>query len=563
MKQKKFLLTGLLTFAIASQTFAGSKIQIIHNAADPAAAVVDVYLGPALIIDDFAFRTATAFLDVPSGVPLVVSIAPSTSTSVLDAITDFTYTLDDGEIYVAVANGVLNPATFAANPDGEATAFNILVTSGLSLTAGDPGNVDFVVLHGATDAPSVSVYARGVAQLIPSATYTDFTSYISVPAASYIVDVTPAGAVIPVVAAYTADLSSLAGGTAVILASGFLDPAANMDGEAFALIAVLTDGTVITLPSAATATLQVIHNSADPAAEVVDIYVEEVLTVDNFVFRTATGTITIPSGVPVSIGVAPGTSMGAADILANFDITFADNQNYVAVANGVLNPATFAANPDGVSTAFTLFSADNIRLVADDASKVEFIAVHGASDAPTVDVRVGGTPLVDDASYGDITGYIAVDPDTYILDVTTADGATTVASYSAPLDGLAGGTAVVFASGFLNPAVNNDGPAFGLFAALGDGTVVQFSTFVGVNDNISLLGLSAYPNPTTNTLILTNGNNTNYQASMMNMNGQLVKSFNVASGGNTINVTDLSAGMYTILVSDGKSSYQTKVSIIK
>ena len=52
MKQKKFLLTGLLTFAIASQTFAGSKIQIIHNAADPAAAVVDVYLGPALIIDD-------------------------------------------------------------------------------------------------------------------------------------------------------------------------------------------------------------------------------------------------------------------------------------------------------------------------------------------------------------------------------------------------------------------------------------------------------------------------------------------------------------------------------
>ena len=194
---------------------------------------------------------------------------------------------------------------------------------------------------------------------------------------------------------------------------------------------------------------------------------------------------------------------------------------------------------------------------------MEFIAVHGASDAPTVDVRVGGTPLVDDASYGDITGYIAVDPDTYILDVTTADGATTVASYSAPLDGLAGGTAVVFASGFLNPAVNNDGPTFGLFAALVDGTVVQFSTFVGVNDNISLIGLSAYPNPTTNTLILTNGNNTNYQASMMNMNGQLVKSFNVASGGNTINVTDLSAGMYTILVSDGKSSYQTKVSIIK
>ena len=563
MKLKNILLTGLLAVAFSSSAIAQSKIQIVHNAADPAAAEVDVYLGPLLIIDNFAFRTATEFLDVPSGVPLTVSVAPPTSTSVLDALADFTFTLDAGEIYVAVANGVLDPATFAANPDGEATAFNILVKSGLALAAGDPGNVDFVVLHGATDAPSVSVYARGVAQLIPAAAYGDFTDYISVPAGSYIVDVTPAGAVIPVVAAYTADLSGLAGGTAVILASGFLDPAANLDGEAFALIAVLNDGTVITLPAAPTATLQVIHNSADPAAEEVDIYVGGVLTVNDFAFRTATGTLTIPSDVPVSIGVAPGTSVDAGDVLANFDITFADNQNYVAIANGVLDPTAFAVNPDGRSTAFTLFSTDNIRLTADDPTKVEFIAVHGASDAPTVDVRVGGTALVDDAAYGDITGYVAVDPATYVLDVTTADGAVTVVSYSAPLDGLAGGTAVVFASGFLDPTANNDGAPFGLFAALGDGTVVEFSTFVSIENNNNLVGISVYPNPTANTVVVNNGTNFEYMATILNANGQVVKSFNALSGANTIDVTDLASGLYAIMVTDGIDSYTSKLSIVK
>ncbi len=563
MKLKNYLLTSLLLTTFSLTSFASSKIQIIHNSADPAAAVVDIYLGAELIADDFAFRSASAFLTVPSGVELVVSIAPSTSISVADAIAAFTYILADGENYVAVANGVLNPADFAVNPDGEATAFNILVKSGIELTAAVGSNVDFVVLHGATDAPSVSVYARGVAQIVPTASYTDFTDYISVPAGSYIVDITPAGAVIPVVAAFTADLSTLAGGTAVVLASGFLNPAANLDGEAFALIAVLTDGTVITLPAAATATLQVIHNSADPAAEVVDVYVGGVLTVDNFGFRTATGTLTIPSDVVVSIAVAPGTSTSVADALATFDITFADNQNYVAIANGVLNPMDFAVNPDGASTAFTLFSTDNIRLTADDATKVEFIAVHGASDAPTVDVRVGGAALVDDASYGDITGYVAVDPGTYVLDITTADGAVTVVSYSAPLDGLAGGTAVVFASGFLNPAANNDGAPFGLFAALGDGTVVEFANFVSINDNTTLVGVAVYPNPTSNTLILNNENNSNYFASIFNMNGQMVKSVNVAGGNTTVDITNLSAGMYTILITDGISNYTTNLSVVK
>ncbi len=561
---KKLLLSTLLTGAVTTQMFATADIQIVHNAADPAAAEVDVYLGAALILDDFAFRTATEFLTVPSGIEITVSVAPSTSTSVADAIASFSYTLEDGQRYIAVANGVLNPALFAANPEGAATAFNILVKADVMEAAGTPGNVDFFVLHGATDAPAVNVFARGVAQLVTGAEYTNFTDYISVPAGSYIVDITPAGAVIPVVAAFTADLSGLGGGTAAVMASGFLNPAANQDGPAFALIAVLNDGTVITLPAAPTATLQVIHNSADPAAAEVDVYIAGVKTVDNFAFRTATPALNIPSGVPVSIGIAPGTSMDAGDIIATFDITFDDNETYVALANGVLDPGMFAVNPDGNSTAFTLFSAADIRLTANDPTKVEFIAVHGATDAPTVDVRVGGTELVNDAAYGDITGYVAVDPAVYTLDVTTPDGAVTVASYAADLSGLTGGTAVVFASGFLDPMANNDGEAFGLFAALTDGTVVPFNAITVDIENTPVLdGLSVYPNPASSSIQINNNNAAGFVTNIYSIDGRLMLNTFAAPGVNSVDISNLTSGLYTVVIADGAAVYTSKLSVIK
>lgn len=561
---KKLLLSTLLTGAVTTQMFATADIQIVHNAADPAAAEVDVYLGAALILDDFAFRTATEFLTVPSGIEITVSVAPSTSTSVADAIASFSYTLEDGQRYIAVANGVLNPALFAANPEGAATAFNILVKADVMEAAGTPGNVDFFVLHGATDAPAVNVFARGVAQLVTGAEYTNFTDYISVPAGSYIVDITPAGAVIPVVAAFTADLSGLGGGTAAVMASGFLNPAANQDGPAFALIAVLNDGTVITLPAAPTATLQVIHNSADPAAAEVDVYIAGVKTVDNFAFRTATPALNIPSGVPVSIGIAPGTSMDAGDIIATFDITFDDNETYVALANGVLDAGMFAVNPDGNSTAFTLFSAADIRLTANDPTKVEFIAVHGATDAPTVDVRVGGTELVNDAAYGDITGYVAVDPAVYTLDVTTPDGAVTVASYAADLSGLTGGTAVVFASGFLDPMANNDGEAFGLFAALTDGTVVPFNAITVDIENTPVLdGLSVYPNPASSSIQINNNNAAGFVTNIYSIDSRLMLNTFAAPGVNSVDISNLTSGLYTVVIADGAAVYTSKLSVIK
>lgn len=489
----------LFTFPIFSQT---ARLQVIHNAADPAAASVDVYVNGSILLNDFAFRTATGFIDVPAGVTVNIGVAPGTSSSANDTLKNFPVVFEANKKYVAIANGVLNPAQFSANPDNNSTAFTLFLQTMAQEAGTNPSNVDFFVLHGSTDAPSVDVIARNVATLVNDAPYSAVTSYISVPAASYILDVTPALDNNTIVASFRADLSGLGGGAAAVFASGFLNPAANQNGQAFGIFAALPNGTVVPFTALTTARLQVIHNAADPAAASVDVYLNGSILLNDFAFRTATQFIDAPANQIINIGVAGGTSSSVNDTLKNFALKLLPGGVYVAVANGVLNPASFAANPESRSTAFTLFINTLARENATSApTNVDFYVLHGATDAPAVDVAARGVgTLVTGAAYGDQTAYISVPANNYTLDVSPAGSGNVIASFAAPLSGLGGGSAVVFASGFLTPSSNQNGQAFGLFAALANGTVVTFSPVTGIEEGSSItpdayrLGQN-YPNP--------------------------------------------------------------------
>jgi uncharacterized membrane protein len=529
-----------------------ARLQVIHNAADPAAAAVDIYLNGALAIPSFAFRTATPFIDVPGDTPINIGVAPAGSAGVNDTLVNFTVSFDNAKTYVAIANGVLNPAQFASNPDGRPTGFTLFVNDDARESAQNSANVEFFAVHGATDAPTVDVIARNVATLVDDAAYSDITGYLSVPAADYLLDVTPGNNNSTIVASFEANLSGLAGGSAVVFASGFLDPSTNQNGEAFGLFAALADGSVVPFAQTSVARLQVIHNAADPAAAAVDVYLNGALAIPSFAFRTATPFIDVPGDTPISIGVAPAGSAGVNDTLVNFTVSFDNAKTYVAIANGVLNPAQFAVNPDGRSTAFTLFVNDAARETAQNAANVEFFAVHGATDAPTVDVVVngGGPVLVDDAAYSDITSYLSVPAASYTLDVTPGNNnSVIVASYQADLTTLAGGSAVVFASGFLNPGANQNGEGFGLWVTLADGTtfplpVVTADVEISDSENIQV-----YPNPVSSGefINIRNPLNQSIQVDLISVTGQIISSTRI-NPNDKINIEtfSLNSGIYAL-----------------
>lgn len=235
------ILTFLLTSLTTAQT---ARLQVIHNAADVAADPVDIYLNGTLLLDDFGFREATPFIDAPAGVTLNIGVAAGNSSTVDDTLANFQAVLENGGTYVVIANGVLDPNSYAANPDGKSTAFTLFVKP-TAREAAEGSGVDFFVVHGSTDAPTVDVIARNVATLVDNAAYGDMTDYINVPAGEYILDITPGGDNSTIVASFDADLTGLEGGSAVVFASGFLDPSANQNGEGFGIFAGLSDGTVV------------------------------------------------------------------------------------------------------------------------------------------------------------------------------------------------------------------------------------------------------------------------------------------------------------------------------
>lgn len=541
-----------------------ARVQVIHNAADPAAAVVDVYGNSDPLIPDFAFRTATPFIDVPAGVDITIGIAPGTSTSVNDTIPGLSTTvnLTAGQTYVVIANGVTAPGSFATNPDGRPINFGLFLKTTVRESATDGSNVDFFVLHGATDAPTVDVIPQSsAAPLVDNAAYGDITGYLSVPASQYFLNITPGSDNSTIVASYNVDLSSLGGGSAVVFASGFLDPAANQNGEAFGIYAALANGTVVAFPLNTNARVQVIHNSADPAAAVVDVYGNSNPLIPDFAFRTATPFIDVPAGVDVTIGIAPGTSTSVNDTIPGLSTTvnLTAGQSYVVIANGVTAPASFAVNPDGRPTGFALYVKPAVREAGTDGGNVDFFAFHGATDAPTVDVIARGVAtLVDDAAYGDFTGYLSVPAALYTLDVTPAAGSPVVASFAADLSTLGGGSAVVFASGFLDPTTNQNGEAFGLFAALANGTVVPFTNTTGIDESNIRFATGIFPNPANNRIQvgLQVKNAANAQVQVTDVTGRIVlnrQAYLVDNQLLSLDIDQLPGGVYNLTVIEGSS----------
>ncbi len=556
----------LFLFAITGTIFAQTaRVQVIHNSADAAAAAVDVYLDEALLIPSFAFRTASPFIDAPSGIEIQLSVAPPNSNGVEDAIYSTTVTLTENETYVIVADGIVSASGY--NPS---QPFGLQIYPMGRESANSLGNTDVLVHHGATDAPIVDVVEVGVGAgtIVDNLAYTDYQGYLELPTNDYTLEIRDETGTVTV-AGYEAPLATLGldGAALAVVASGFLDPSQNSNGPAFGLyVALPAGGELIPLPianSATTARVQVIHNSADAAATEVDVYLNDALLIPNFAFRTASPFIDAPAGEEINLSVAPPNSNGVEDAIYTAAVTLTADETYVVVADGIVSGSGY--NPP---QPFGLQIYPMGREVATDGNNTDVLVHHGSTDAPTVDVvevGVGAGTIVDDLAYTDFQGYLELPTNDYTLEIRDETGTVTVAAYDAPLAtlGLDGAALAVVASGFLDPSQNSDGPAFGLYVALPTGgeliALPVAPLGVGEFDQDSLV---MYPNPVVNQLNIafTNIGQETIQINIVDMQGRKVANMeiNSSNGTNSIDVSNLSTGIYHVNLIQGNTVLDTR-----
>lgn len=579
---------AMLALGIYSAKAQTANIQVIHNCADNAASTVDIYAGTTLLINDLQFRYASqTFTNIPAATVLTIGVAPGTSTSSSQSIATFTVNFAPNSTNIIVADGIVSASGY--NPSNMMAPFTLnTYTMGL-LAAPNATTTSLLVHHGSTDAPTVDVVApfSGTNPVIPNALVNDapygaFSSYLNLPTADYKIQIRDQFSE-NVVAEYDAPLSTLSlGGAALsVIASGFLNPANNSNGPAFGLyVASSAGGSLIPLPtSTITSTrLQAIHNCADAAAAQVDVWFKsaatgnsDILLVDNFNFRSATPFIDVPTGQTLTLSIAAPNSTSAASPITSFTYNLSSANKYQLIAHGLVSPSGYTP---GASTApFNMAVNTIVRERSLNAANTDVLVFHGVTDAPAVGVSAEGVgPVVSNLSYPSYNNaYLQLASNTsagdYTLHVTDAAVTSTLASYQAPLNTLAlsGQAITVLASGFLNPAVNSNGAAFGLWVALSSGgNLIPLPaitpTVTGVKDLNDLSRfVTIFPNPFSDEFQLVNTNGSNLTIELSSIDGKKLASTTSNENLVKFSTNELPKGIYFVKVSDNSNSFTSKL----
>jgi hypothetical protein len=561
--------------AVMLHAASGLKLQIVNNIADPAIGAFTIKINNQTLTSSLGFRQATAFQQL--ALPATIEI--STGNPAFETIIrSFDPELYEGGTAILTLYGVSDPSKYSS-PDMRYIGF---MTHEFYLQASSivASKVNVTTLHTATDIPALDLRVEGEN---PIATQLEYEATPQFPLAlvpkKHTLKLTPAGSNSTVWKEVEADFSKDAGKFIYILPSGFLDPSANQNGPALELIAVYGDGKVVLLKGSEQpktyAKLQLVHASADPIGSPIDIYANGTRIADNISFLQASPYINVPAGEPVSLVIAEPASNSVDDrVLATFNIgSLTADERYMAIAHGVVNATGFAANPGGAAITLDVQSISGVRDRATQAGNVDALLFHGVTDAPAIDIVVrDGQTLASGLSYGNASNYISLAAGSYTIDVTPAgNSALVLKTFTPDLTLLSGNAVTIFATGFLDPAQNKNGQAFGLYAVMTTGTVVPIPTVaVSVSEEHVPTAVNNYPNPASDAVTvayeLTVG--AQVQISVHDAAGRIVYNSNEgmqAAGAHTtqVNTSGLSSGAYMITLRAGNVVVNRPLTVTK
>jgi hypothetical protein len=482
-----------------------ATLQVINNSGDldhPNG--FDILFNGGRAVDDLGYRRATSAFAVPSGENLSIQVADSSGSQVFASSAIAT---EEGTNYLVMINGLVSPGRYAPNPDGRATGVSITINPNIRREPEQEGIGEFIFSNGVTDSRPVDLEVTGV-EPVTALPLGDMTGYLTLTEFEPLMEMFRTSSPLPALFSHIVNIDFTPGKSFVIFASGFDNPAENRGGSPAQLIFALQDGAVGQLKAREETILpfskmQLIHASADPSAQTADLYIDTFRVANDAMFRTGTPFFDVFTGKTVTVGVAPASSSGFREIVASRRFVFDEPSTVAAIARGVLNPESFAPNPDGIETGLDVHLLENVLDSGPDATQVTLLIANAVTDMQTVDV------LLDDAvqyasntAFSEASAYGLVSPARHSFDFRDAATGNRVVKSFVELFALQGRAGILVASGFIDTTeVNMEGPAFSTFLVLDDGSTRTFDMiFTSIDDTdaevpSAVAVHSVYPNP--------------------------------------------------------------------
>lgn len=565
----------LIAITVSSLIAKGQSrfVQIIHNSADTALTELDIYLNDSLIIDNFQFRTATAFIEIPdtsnnSNTRIYINSENSVDTTGYYLRSSIPTSSGN---YLAVIAG-----TFFQSPYTPQQPFRIDYMANARITGSTPDNADVVFYHGSDDSPTIDIGEIGLNFpdiWVNDISYGQFSNYRTLGDSIYRIGLYDEESIILAISYAGFFKGPEHDGKAYsLIASGFQIPEFNAFGPLFSLFIVGQEGGPFQemLPAFVldSASVQLIHGIQDPAANLVDIYLNNEIWVNDMSFLSATSFVNIPANRDIRLVVCPSNSV---DTTGSFfdELLYLGTTNYTMVLAGMANTAGF--NPP---EPIRLSIRNNARKEAIDPDEIDLLFYHAIPDGGTMDFR-SMMPIVstlaDNMNFGNynLPGYLEITPYDFSLNLTDENGGSIYNSFlfSALSENLAGEAIVMLASGFLNTENNPLGsPAGYWYTTPAGGMLIECPKVTGLMELNIASSIALFPNPAQNWINLRFEDATKSATTikMFDLNGKLQNETSVSQGElqTCLTIEHLNDGLYIVEISNTDGVIRKKLQVI-
>jgi len=206
-----------------------SKVQFLHNSADPSFNEIDIYVNDQQVLNGLDFLSGSGYLTFPSGTELEMIITNDSAAGSNESILTKSFVINANSNNIAMFHGAEGSGFSPSQPlDIHLRESRVNATSS--------SDCDILFFNGSTDFGSTTLKETSVlnAELFANVAYSEFSDYISLPATNYEIDVLLNDAF------YTRkglnlNNYNLAGSAITLLSVGFADTTQNSNGEEFGL----------------------------------------------------------------------------------------------------------------------------------------------------------------------------------------------------------------------------------------------------------------------------------------------------------------------------------------